>query len=327
MTRRSFVLATAATMMAGAIGAAPARAADTTYPSKPIQVILPFAPGGPTDVVGRTIATEMGQILGQPLVIETRPGASGTIGTAAVARAPADGYTLLMNASVQVIYPGQFKSLSFDPMGDFTAVGVLGTVPMVAIVPPDSPYNSFAEVIAAAKDKPGALAFASPGVATLPHLVGELVNTSTGAKLEHVGYRGSNPALTDVAGGHVQLMYAPLAPAIPLIQAGRVKPLAVTTGERLKDLPNVPTIAETVLPGFDIVTWYGVWAPKGTPEAVVEKLNQAMIQASSSPRVAETLAAQGTIPSQLTAAQTQAFAVEENQRWLKVMQDAGIQPE
>ncbi|MBU4611434.1 tripartite tricarboxylate transporter substrate binding protein [Achromobacter sp. GG226] len=326
MTRRFFALTAAATVVASLLGASPARA-DANYPNKPIQVILPFAPGGPTDVVGRVIATEMGQILGQPLVIETRPGASGTIGAAAVARAPADGYQLLMNASVQVIYPGQFKTLTFDPMGDFTAVGVLGTVPMVAIVPPDSPYASFQDIIQAAKDKPGALAFASPGVATLPHLVGELVNTSTGAKLEHVGYRGSNPALTDVAGGHVQLMYAPLAPAMPLIQAGRVKPLAVTTGERLKDLPNVPTIAETVLPGFDIVTWYGLWAPKGTPEAVVEKLNQAMVKASSSAKVAETLAAQGTIPSRLTHQETQAFAQEENQRWIKVMQDAGIQPE
>ncbi|GAA5233001.1 tripartite tricarboxylate transporter substrate binding protein [Verticiella sediminum] len=325
MKRRTLAL-TAAAAFACVLGAGPARAA-ADYPTKPMQVILPFAAGGPTDVVGRVIATEMGQILGQPLVIESRPGASGTIGAAAVARAPADGYTLLMNASVQVIYPGQFKSLPFDPMDDFTAVGVLGTVPMVAVVPPDSPYSSFQELIDAAKAKPGALSFASPGVATLPHLVGELLNTSTGARLEHVGYRGSNPALTDVAGGHVHVMYAPLAPAMPLIQSGRLKPLAVTTRERLKDLPEVPTIAETVLPDFDIVTWYGLWAPKGTPEPVVQKLNQAMVQASSSPKVAETLAAQGTIPSGLSHTETQAFALEENQRWLKVMQDAGIQPE
>lgn len=326
MNRRIFALAAAATLFAAS--AAQAVAADvSSYPDKPIRVVLPFAAGGPTDVIGRVIATEMGRILGQPLVIETRPGASGTIGAGAVARAPADGYNLLMNASVQVIYPAQFTSLPFDPMGDFTAVGVLGTVPMVAIVPSNSPYKSFKALVDAAKAAPGTISFASPGVATLPHLVGELINTSTGADIRHVGYRGSSPALADVSGGHVNLMYAPLAPAMPLIKSGRVIPLAVTTAKRLKDLPDVPTIAETTLPGFDIVTWYGLWAPKNTPEAIVEKLNKAMLQASQSPKVADVLAAQGTIPSTLSHTATQAYAVEENKRWVKVMRDANIKPE
>lgn len=299
-----------------------------SYPTKPIQVILPFAGGGPTDAVGRVIATQMGQELGKPLVIESKPGASGTLGTAQAARAKADGYTLLMNASVQVIYPGMFKSLSFDPMEDFTPVGILGTVPMVAVVPTDSSYNSFKELVDAAKKDPEAISFASPGIATLPHLVGEFVLLETDAKMTHVSYRGTAPALTDVVGGHVDLFYAPLAPALPLIQSGKMKPLAVSTQEPLAELPDVPTIAsELGLDEFDVVTWYGMWAPKGTPKEIVETLNAAMRKASKAPNVAETLKAQGTIPSDLDVEETIALNLAENEKWLKVMKDANIQPE
>lgn len=299
-----------------------------SYPTKPIQVILPFAGGGPTDAVGRVIATQMGQELGKALVIESKPGASGTLGTAQAARAKADGYTLLMNASVQVIYPGMFKSLSFDPMEDFTPVGILGTVPMVAVVPTDSSFNSFKELVDAAKKDPEAISFASPGIATLPHLVGEFVLLETDAKMTHVSYRGTAPALTDVVGGHVDLFYAPLAPALPLIQSGKMKPLAVSTQERLAELPDVPTIAsELGIDEFDVVTWYGMWAPKGTPKEIVETLNAAMRKASKAPNVAETLKAQGTIPSDLDVEQTTALNLAENEKWLKVMKDANIQPE
>ena len=269
----------------------------------------------------------MGEILGQPLVIETRAGASGTIGAAQVAKAPADGYTLLMNPSVQGIYPAQFKSLSFDPIKDFRMVGVLGTVPMVAVVPPNSKFKTFADLIQHARAQPGTLTFASPGVATLPHLAGELINTSTKASISHVGYRGSSPALTDVAGGHVDLMYAPLAPALPLIQSGKVVPLAVTTKTRLADLPNVPTIAETILPDFDIVTWYGMWVPKDTPEPIIAKLNKVMVEASKSPKVVEALKSQGTLPSTMSYQEAEAFNLAESVRWIKVMKDANIQPE
>ena len=301
--------------------------AQGTYPDKPIRVIMPWAAGGPTDVVGRVVAVQMGEILGQPLVIETRAGASGTIGAAQVARAPADGYTLLMNPSVQGIYPAQFKNLSFDPIKDFRMVGVLGTVPMVAVVPPTSKFKTFADLIQHARAQPGTLTFASPGVATLPHLAGELINTSTKASISHVGYRGSSPALTDVAGGHVDLMYAPLAPALPLIQSGKVVPLAVTTKTRLADLPNVPTIAETVLPDFDIVTWYGMWVPKDTPEPIIAKLNKAMVEASKSSKVVEALKSQGTLPSTMGYQEAEAFNIAESARWIKVMKDANIQPE
>ncbi|MNQ15492.1 Tripartite tricarboxylate transporter family receptor [compost metagenome] len=325
MNKRSFLTAACSAIVA-AMPIAGAQA-QASYPDKPIRVIMPWAAGGPTDVVGRVVAVQMGEILGQPLVIETRAGASGTIGAAQVAKAPADGYTLLMNPSVQGIYPAQFKSLSFDPIKDFRMVGVLGTVPMVAVVPPNSRFKTFADLIQHARAQPGTLTFASPGVATLPHLAGELINTSTKASISHVGYRGSSPALTDVAGGHVELMYAPLAPALPLIQSGKVIPLAVTTKARLADLPNVPTIAETVLPDFDIMTWYGMWVPKDTPEPIIAKLNKAMVEASKSPKVVEALKSQGTLPSTMSYQEAEAFNLAESARWIKVMKDANIQPE
>ncbi|KRA02115.1 MAG: Bug family tripartite tricarboxylate transporter substrate binding protein [Achromobacter sp.] len=325
MNKRSFLTAACSALVATLpVGGA---LAHGSYPDKPIRVIMPWAAGGPTDVVGRVVAVQMGEILGQPLVIETRAGASGTIGAAQVAKAPADGYTLLMNPSVQGIYPAQFKSLSFDPIKDFRMVGVLGTVPMVAVVPPTSKFKTFADLIDHARAQPGTLTFASPGVATLPHLAGELINSSTKSSISHVGYRGSSPALTDVAGGHVDLMYAPLAPALPLIQSGKVVPLAVTTKARLADLPNVPTIAESVLPDFDIVTWYGMWVPKDTPEPIIAKLNAVMVQASKSPKVVEALKSQGTLPSTMSYQEAETFNLAESARWIKVMKDANIQPE
>lgn len=298
------------------------------FPSKSIRTVLPFAAGGPTDAIGRVIAAQMSADLGQSLYIESKPGASGTLGASDVARAKNDGYTLLMNASVQVIYPGMFKSLQFDPMGDFEFIGVLGTVPMVAVVPPASPYASFADVIKAANDKPMAISYASPGVATIPHLVGELVSLQAKAPMTHVGYKGTAPALTDVAGGHVDLFYAPLAPALPLIQSGKLRALAVTTKEPVAELPGVPTVGQQMgAPDFDVVTWYGLWAPKGTPEPVLEKLNQALIKASQAPKVQQTLEAQGTAASALNLEQASQFARAEHDKWMAVMQAANIKPE
>lgn len=298
------------------------------YPTKSIRTILPFAAGGPTDAIGRVIANQMSADLGQAIYIETKPGASGTLGAAEVARAKADGYTLLMNASVQVIYPGMFKALPFDPIKDFEFVGVLGTVPMVAVVPPNSRFKKFSDVVKAAKEEPKSISYASPGVATIPHLVGELVSLEAKAPMTHVGYRGTAPALTDIGGGHVDLFYAPLAPAMPLIKSGKIKALAVTTKDRIADLPDVPSISsELGLGGLDVVTWYGLWAPKGTPKPILERLNQALLKASKAEKVMETLKAQGTISSSMNLEQANKFALEENKKWVGVMKAANIQPE
>lgn len=298
------------------------------YPDKPIRVILPFAAGGPTDAIGRVIAMEMSKQLGQSIIIETKPGASGSVGSAGVARATADGYTLLMNASVHVIYPGMFKTLSFDPMKDFVPIGILGTVPMVAVVAANSKFKTFKTLVDHAKVNPNTVSFASPGKATLPHLVGEFVNLQTSTKMLHVSYKGTAPALTDVAGGHLDLFYSPLASALPLIKSGALLPLAVSTEKRIPELPKIPTIAEALsLKEFDVVTWYGLWAPKGTAPEIIKKLNSAMLKASESPDVAKVLNAQGTTPSNLDMYQTASFVEAENKKWLRIMKDANIQPD
>jgi tripartite-type tricarboxylate transporter receptor subunit TctC len=310
---------------ASALAILPAAASD--YPTKPIRVILPFAPGGPTDAIGRAIATEMSKSLGQQMVIDSKPGASGTLGAYEVARSNPDGYTLLMNPSVHVIYPAMFKSLRFDPMKDFAPVGVLGTVPMVAVVPASSPYKSLKDLVDHARANPGKVMFASPGMATLPHLVGELLNLTANVSITHVGYKGTGPALTDVMGAHVDMMYAPLAPAMPMIKSGKLRPLAVTPAKRVPNLPDVPTFQEAGIKNFDVVTWYGIWAPKGTPATIVEKLNAEMVKASRTKAVRAVLQQQGTEPSYMNVADFTAFAEGENRKWVKVMKDANIQPE
>lgn len=325
---RNFIKKTlfAATVaMCGPVIGSTALAADN-YPEKPITVIVPASPGGPTEVIGRQVATAMAQDLGQPLTLMIRPGASGTIGASEAARANADGYTLLMNASWQVIYPGVFKDLRFDPMNDFELIGVMGTVPMVAMVPSASPHQTFEELVEYARENPGYLNYGHPGHAALPYLVGQLVNQEGDIEIADITYQGTGPALTDLGGEHLDLIYAPLAPAIPLLNSGHIRPLAVTPATRLDELPDVPTIAESGFPGFDVVTWYGIWVPKGTPEAIKTKLNESMVRSVKTPSVMNILKAQGTVPSYLTADEAQAFGWEEHKKWLSVLEAAGIEP-
>ncbi len=310
-------------MVGSALAASPA----DKYPEKPVRVVIPAPVGGPTEVIGRVVIGKMSESMGQPFVLETKPGASGTIGAADVAKAPADGYSLLTNASWHVLYPGIFKELRFDPMRDFRMVGVTGTVPMVAVVPASSPYKSFADLVAAARKDANKVTYAHPGSASLPYLVGQFVNQQGKLNIRDITYKGTGPALTDVAGGHVDMMYAPLPPAMPLIQGGKLRALAVSTATRLKDLPDVPTIAESGFPGFDVVTWYGIWAPKDTPTPIVEKLNKALVDASKTPQVLEVLKAQGTLPSDMNASQAEAFAKAEHEKWMEVFKKAGIQPQ
>jgi tripartite-type tricarboxylate transporter receptor subunit TctC len=320
----SFTTGIVSVMMASAVLAA--SPADK-YPEKPVRVVIPAPAGGPTEVIGRVIFTKMAESMGQPFVLETKPGASGTIGAADVAKAPADGYALLTNASWHVLYPGIFKELRFDPMNDFRMVGLTGTVPMVAVVSASSPYKLFAEVVTASRRSPGSVTYAHPGSASLPYLVGQFVNQQGQLTTRDIAYKGTGPALTDVAGGHVDMMYAPLPPAMPMIQSGKLRALAVSTGSRLKELPDVPTIAESGFPGFDVVTWYGVWAPKNTPTPIVEKLNKALVDASKTPQVLEVLKGQGTMPSDMTASQAEAYAKAEHVKWMDVLKKAGIKPE
>ena len=301
--------------------------AATDFPTKPIRIISPHQSGSTTEFFGRLLSKEMGDFLGQTVVIDPRPGAAGTIGAREVANSKPDGYTSLMNASIQVMYPGMFKNLAFDPMASFVPVGVFGFAPMVVVTGENSDITSFTDMIERSRAQPNSLSFASGGLGSLPHLVGELVKLNTKVEITHVPYNGTGQALTDVAGGHIDILYASVASAAQLIKDGRLRPLAVTSAERLESMPDVPTIAESGIEGFDVTSWYALWAPKGTPTEVVNHLNQAMVTASKLPIVQERMKLNGVIPSYLTAAEFDAFTQAESQKWLEVMKQAAIEPQ
>jgi len=317
---------TAALVIGGAFGVTPAHAADV-YPSTTIKIISPHQAGSTTETFGRMLSVEMGELLGQPIIIESHAGAGGTIGAREVALSKPDGYTALMNASIQVMYPGMYKNLSFDPIKDFTPVGVFGFAPMVVVVGEQSSIKSFKDMIDTARANPTKLSFASGGRGSLPHLVGEVVNERSNVKMTHIAYNGTGHALIDVTGGHVDILYASVASAAPLIKSGKLRALAVTSAKRVDLLPEVPTIAESGLPDFDVTSWYALWMPKNTPKEIVDKVNKAMRDASAKPAVQERLKQNGMIPSTLTAEQFAAFCSAESARWLAVMKRANIQAE
>jgi len=313
-------------LLAAMLVSGPGAMAANSFPTQPVRIVVPHQAGSTTETFGRMLTPEMSTLLGQPIVIESRPGAAGTIGARDVALSKPDGYTGLMNASIQVMYPGIFKTLHFDPMKDFTPVGVFGFAPMVAVVRAQSPIKSFRDLIEAARAKPASITFASGGLGSLPHLVGELVNVRSGVQISHIPYNGTGQALTDVLGGHVDVLYASVASALPQIKGGKLRALAVTSAARIDLLPDVPTIAESGIPDFDVTSWYGYWVPKDTPRAIVDQLNQAMRDASAMPAVAKRLATDGIIPSKMNATEFAAFAAAENKKWLDVMKRAKVQP-
>lgn len=301
--------------------------AQGSYPVRPVKIVIPFPAGGPTDVIGRVFAREAERGLGQPMIVENKGGAGGLSASAEVARAPADGYTLLMNPSVQVTWPSLVKDLKFDPINDFQPVALLGVVPLVAVVSTASPYRSMRDFVQAAKKEPGALTYASPGVGSFMHLAGEFINTTAAISTRHVPYKGSAPAITDVAGGHVTLMYAPVATAAPLIKSERLRPLAVTTAKRLASLPQVPTLSEAGMANVEISTWYGLWVPKGTPAEIVARLNGVFRSAVGNEAVTAVLTAQGVEAHAMDVAAFTQFVNAEYRHWTKVVKDAGIKPE
>lgn len=322
-TRRNTLLAALAGL---ALPATRARAAED-YPVRPIRVVQPYQSGSTTELFGRMLATEMSQVLGQPLVIEAKPGGTGTLGAGEVARSRPDGYTLLINASIQVMYPGMFRNLPFDPLQDFVPVGILGRAPIVIAVSQSSRIKSFGSMIELARAEPSRLTFASGGVGSLPHLTGELINLRRGVEITHIPYNGTGRAMNDVVAGHVDILYASVSSAAPLIASGNLRPLAVTSAARLEALPGVPTVAEAGVAGFDVTSWYGMWAPKGTPPEIVAKLNAAMRQASRMPAVQQRLQANAAIAGDLEGEALVRFIAAESQKWLDVMRRAGVQPQ
>ena len=300
-------------------------AAADAWPSKTIKIIIPFAAGGVTDVVIRTISPKLSEALGQPVVIENKGGAGGTLGTAMGAASAPDGYTFIAPAASHTTTPSLYSKLSFDPVKDFAAVTQIVTVPYLLVVPASSPMHTLADFIAAAKAKPGTLTFGSAGNGSSNHLAGELLAGSIGAPLVHVPYKGSGPALADVLGGQLSFMFDTINTSTGHVKAGRLRVLGVGTTKRSKIMPDVAPIADTV-PGFEAVTWIGLLAPAGTPKEIVARMHREIEKIVQLPEVQERLSASGAEPVASTPEQFGAYLSAEVAKWGRVVKQAKIPP-
>jgi len=313
-----------ALMGMGLLGALPLGWAQTAvYPSRAVRMVVPFPPGGPTDVLARIVATKLGERFGQAFAIDNKAGSSGMMGSADVVKAAPDGYTLLGNASIHVINPSLYPKIPFDALTDFTPITQLAHVPLILVVNNDLPVRSVKELIAYAKANPGKLNFASSGNAAAPHLAGESFKLATGIDMQHVPYKGSSPALTDLIGGQVQLMFDSMPSAMPFVKAGKLRPLAVTTAKRSLAVPDLSTVAEAGVPGYDISTWYGLWGPKGLSKEVTDKLANEVARILKLPDVRERYAALGAEPVGNSPEEFAAYCKSELLKWAKVVKDSG----
>ncbi|MCC6780398.1 MAG: tripartite tricarboxylate transporter substrate binding protein [Hyphomicrobiales bacterium] len=306
--------------------ALPAAAQD--YPSRPITLIVPYSAGGGNDLMARTAADRMSKILGQQIVIENRGGAGGSIATRQIAKSPPDGYTLgLGGTGTLAINPTLYGNVGYDPRKDFAPVGLIATGALVVVVNPSVPARTIPELVALAKKEPGKLTFASAGVGSGIHLAAEYFATIAGIKLTHVPYKGSGPALTDLLGGHVQIYFSSLPPAISLVKEGKVRALAVTAAKRLAVFPDLPTVAEADLPGYEAVLHYGIVAPAGTPRPVIDKLAAALRTAVMSEELRTRLAEDGAEPLASTPEEYAVDIDREETKWSAIVKRSGAKAE
>ena len=303
--------------------AASASAQPQSWPSKPLRIVVGFPPGASADVAARLVAAKMSESLGQTVLIENKPGAGSNIATESVVRAPADGYTLLLGTIANTINASLSKNLSFDFGKDLAPVTSLASLPNLLVVNPSLGVSTVQELVATAKRKPGEILYGSSGNGTGPHLSGELFNLMAGVKLTHVPYKGSPQAMTDLLGGRVQAMFAPASTALPHIKAGTLKVLAVSSAKRTGSSPELPTIAESGLPGFETSVWFGLLAPTGTPRDIIERLNREANRAIADPAVKTQFAAQGIDGMGGTAEQFAAYIKDETAKWARVVQASG----
>jgi len=318
---RMLALATAAL---AALAVAPV-AAQAPYPDHAVRILVPFPPGGPADALARIAADEMARSFGQPVVVENRPGAGGNIGMELGAKAPPDGYTLTLAPTGNLtVAPHLYAKLPYDPAKDYAPITVIAAVPNILIVNPRVPARSLAELIALAKAKPGSLNYASPGNGSGPHLAGELLKRMAGIDIVHVPYNGVGPAMTAVLAGDVQLFFAQSSAALQQIKAGKVIALGVASSRRIAAAPDIPTIAEAGLPDFDVVSWYALVAPAGTPPAIVAKVQATVAAALAKPDVRDKLAGLGAEPVGNTPAEFAAMQRAESARWQKLAREANI---
>jgi tripartite-type tricarboxylate transporter receptor subunit TctC len=324
MLSKSMLRAAAALVVASVLASG---ALAQNYPTKPIRLIVGFPPGGAVDIMGRTIGQKLGERLGQPVVVDNHPGAGGNIAADMVAKAAPDGYTLLISAvsSLAISY-SVYDNLPYDLLKDLTPVGVVGSVPNILVVRSSVPANNVKELIAIAKSKPGQLNFGSAGTGTTVHFAGELFKTMTNVDIVHVPYKGAAPAMNDLLGGRVQLMFDFLSAALPHIKSGELRPLGVTSAIRSPLLPDVPTIAEAGVPGYEVLGFFGIFAPAGTPAAVIGKLNAELNAVVHLPEVKEQLARQGGTPASETPQQLNATLKAEVAKWARVVKASGVKP-
>jgi tripartite-type tricarboxylate transporter receptor subunit TctC len=309
------------------IGAVPANAADV-FPARPIRFIMPYPTGGSIDTAGRIVAQQLAENLGQQVVVDNRTGAGGTLGSELAVRAPPDGYTITMGGTgTLALSPNLERTLPYDPVRDFAPVTELLVAPYVLVVNPAAPMKSVKELIALAKARPDSLLYASGGTGSAPHLAAEVFKTMAGVRLVHVPYKGSTPGITDLISGQVQLMFTGIPSVIAHIKSGRVRPIGVTTTHRNSALPEVPTIAESGVPGYDVSPWFGVLAPVRTPPSLVSRLNAEIVKVLKTPAVRERFAGLGVEGVGSTPAEFAALIRSELVKWGKVLKEAGIRAE
>jgi tripartite-type tricarboxylate transporter receptor subunit TctC len=330
MKRREFILLFAGAMVGGSLATRPfvvhAQSTSGNYPDHPITLIVPYAPGGGNDVMARAVADPMSKMLGQPVVIENRAGAGGSVGTRQVAKAAPDGYTLgLGGTGTLAIDPTLYPNVGYDPRRDFSPVGLIATSPLIVLVNHSVPVHNVQELIALAKAQPGKLNYASAGVGSGIHLGTVLFAETAGIDITHIPYKGSGPALTDLLGGHVQIYFSSLPPAVGLVKEGKLRALGVTGLQRSSSFPDLPTVAEQALPGFEAVLHYGIVAPAGTPRPIVDKLNAALRAALDDPKVRGHIATEGAEPLPTSPEEYAADIDREETKWSALVRKSNAQ--
>ncbi|QXW18793.1 tripartite tricarboxylate transporter substrate binding protein [Comamonas aquatica] len=323
-TRRTGIktLAAAALLVTG-VGAA---VAQDGYPNKPLTMVVPFSAGGTTDILARIVGQALGQELGQTIIIENKPGAGGNIGAQQAARAKADGYTLFMGTvGTHAINQALYKKLPYDPIKDFTPLSRVANVPNLLVAHPSRPYKTVKEMIEYGKKHPNEITYGSPGSGASPHVSGALFQSMTGVELTHVPYKGSAPAISDLLGNQIAVMFDNMPSAIQHVRSGKLRPIAVTTAKRSPELPDVPTIAEAGVPGYEATSWFGLWSVAGTPQPVLDKLHASLTKVLKDPAVSKKIADQGGEVVIETPAQFDAFIKSEAAKWGKVVKESGAE--
>ena len=325
MTKRQTLALLACALASATLPAAHAQAPAASWPSKPIRWVVPFPPGGAMDAIARTLGEKAGKTLGQPFVIENKPGAGGNIGADFVAKQPGDGYTLMITSIGMATNKPLYGKLSYDPIKDFAPVSLLAVVPNVLVtnaIQPD--VKTAKDVIAAARKAPGKLTYASAGNGTSIHLAGEVFTALAQVDMLHVPYKGSGPAVSDLLGGQVNYMFDSITSARPHIESGKLRALGVTTAKRSSTLPNVPTLAEAGVPGYEVSPWFAVFMPAATPKAIVSKLNKALLDAMKDPEVAKRFETIGAEPVGSTPDELAQHLARESERWTQLITERGI---